>query len=67
PWDTVTEYQMPVAAWRKMIEMHYPHRGWVALQSETVERLGQLKAARGNHTIEQTVTELLDEAEKEGG
>ena len=63
PWDTVAEYQMPVATWRKMIDMHYPHRGWVALESDTVERLGRLKAARGSHTIDQTVAELLDEAE----
>jgi len=64
PWDTVAEYKMPVTAWREMIELHYPHRGWVALQAETVERLGRLKAARGQHTIEQTLCELLDEAEK---
>lgn len=63
PWDTVADYQMPVATWREMIDAHYPHRGWVALDASTVERLGRLKGDRGNHTIDQTVSELLDEAE----
>ena len=66
PWDTAAEYRMPVATWREMIERHYPDRGWVALDSGTVDRLGRLKAARGNHTIDQTVGELLDEAEEKG-
>ena len=34
PWDTVADYQMPVAAWREMIDSHYPHRGWVALDAD---------------------------------
>ncbi len=46
PWDTVADYQMPVEAWRAMIDAHYPHRGWVALDAGTVERLGRLKGAR---------------------
>lgn len=64
PWDTVAEYSMPVSAWRQMIEAHYPHRGWVALEAATADRLNRLKAARGRHTIEQTVSELLDAAER---
>ena len=67
PWDTVADYQMPVEAWRAMIDEHYPRRSWVALDTGTVDRLGKLKGARGNHTIDQTVSELLDEAELEGG
>ena len=65
PWDTVAEYNMPVAAWRTMIDRHYPNRGWVALDAGTAERLGRLKAGRGLHTVDQTVNELLDEAERE--
>lgn len=64
PWDTVAEYSMPVAAWRQMIDAHYPNRGWVALDADTADRLSRLKAARGRHTIDQTVAELLDEAER---
>ena len=67
PWDTVAEYRMPVSAWRRMIEMHYPHRGWVALEPETVERLNRLKGARGEHTIDRTVASMLDEAEGAAG
>ncbi|CAN5597291.1 DUF6084 family protein [soil metagenome] len=66
PWDTIADYAMPVSAWRAMIDEHYPHRGWVALDAQTVERLGRLKGDRGNHTIDQTVTELIDEAEGKG-
>ena len=63
PWDTVADYQMPVAAWREMIDSHYPHRGWVALDADTVESARPAQGDRGSHTIDQTVSELLDEAE----
>lgn len=63
PWDTVADYQMPVATWKQMIDLYYPYRGWVPLHSETMERLERFKAERGRHTFDETIAELLRESE----
>ncbi len=61
PWDCSSRFSMPVAAWREMMEAHYPFRGWVALDRTTVERLEHVKAERALPTIDATVAELLDD------
>jgi Family of unknown function (DUF6084) len=61
PWDRSTRFRMPVAVWRRMIEAHYPFRGWVPVHTETLERLRVRKAERGLPTFDATIEELLDE------
>ena len=62
PWDCSTRFAMPVEAWRTMIDAHYPYRSWVALDRSTVERLGEVKAARALPSFDAAVGALLDEA-----
>jgi hypothetical protein len=61
PWDRSVRYRMPVEAWRRMIDEHYPLRRWIALDADTVERLAQRRAARGLPTFDALIDELLDE------
>lgn len=61
PWECSTRYAMPVATWKEMIEHYYPRTGWVALGAETLEALSARKAARGLHSFDATVSELLTE------
>lgn len=65
PWDCTTRFQMPVAAWRAMIEASYPFRSWVALDRATIERLERRKAERALPTFDATVGELLDAAPRD--
>ena len=64
PWDTDATFQMPLATWKEMIDAYYPYRGWLPLQRETLEVLRRRKAERGLPTYDQTVVELLEEAEE---
>ena len=62
PWECSTRYAMPLATWREMIEHYYSGTGWVALGDDTLESLSRRKAARGLHSFDATVAQLLREA-----
>jgi hypothetical protein len=59
PWDLSTSFRMPVEAWRRMIEIHYPFRGWVPLHTETIDALRRFKTQRGLPTFDVAVERLL--------
>jgi uncharacterized protein DUF6084 len=63
PWDCSVRYAMPVEAWRRMIEAHYPFRRWIPLDPATVERLADLRAARGLPTFDACIDALLEREE----
>jgi uncharacterized protein DUF6084 len=63
PWDCSVRYSMPIAAWRRMIEDHYPFRRWIALDPDTVDRLARRRAARGLPSFDACLDELLAEAD----
>jgi hypothetical protein len=63
PWDTVANYRMPLGVWKEMIDAYYPYRAWLPLQRETLDRLRKRKSERGLPTYDQTLLELLEEAE----
>jgi hypothetical protein len=60
PWSCTTEFRLPVATWRELIDRYYPHSGWVALGRQTLDALQREKARRGLPTIDACVAELLD-------
>lgn len=60
PWDTDAQFRMPVSAWRRMIDEHYPQGSWVRLQKETLARLHAWRGERGMPTFDAAVTALLD-------
>lgn len=62
PWECTARYAMPIATWREMIEHYYMGTGWVALGDDTLEALSRRKAARGQHSFDATVAELMREA-----
>jgi hypothetical protein len=59
PWRCSAEFRMPVAVWRELIDHYYPQKGWIALQSDTLDALAREKARRGLPTFDATVRELL--------
>ena len=61
PWDCNARFGMPVEAWRRMIEAHYPFRRWMALDAHTFERVARLRAERGLPTFDATIEALLPE------
>jgi hypothetical protein len=59
PWTKSIDFRMPVSVWRETIEHYYPNTAWVALRSQTLERLQQAKLARGLPTLDATLDALL--------
>lgn len=63
PWDRSSRFGLPVEVWRETIDVHYPFRGWVPADKQTIARLERLKERRGLPTFDATLTDLLEEAE----
>ena len=63
PWSATTEFRLPVATWRELIERYYPATAWAVLRTDTLERLQREKARRGLPTVDACVAELLEQVE----
>jgi hypothetical protein len=61
PWSCSTTWRMPIATWRSLMRRHYPGRGWVALQADTVERLLQYRRDHGLHSFDACVERMLQD------
>jgi hypothetical protein len=61
PWTKSIDFRMPVSVWRETVEQHYPNTAWVAVRSETFERLQQRKRELGVATLDACVERLLDD------
>jgi hypothetical protein len=65
PWSKEAAYSMPVAAWERLMKIHYPDGDWIRLGSATLERLYRYKRSKGVLAFEDAVAALLDEATTE--
>ena len=59
PWSCSAAHRLPVATWRELMAAHYPGGGWVRLESATLDRLAERKAAGGLPSYDATISELL--------
>lgn len=59
PWDREDHYDMPVSVWRGLIDLHYPHTGWIRLHHDTIDALVDYRARHGLLGLDDTVTALL--------
>jgi Family of unknown function (DUF6084) len=59
PWDREDHYDLPVSAWRDLMQLHYPNTGWLRLQRDTLDALAEFKSARGLLGYDDAVTTLL--------
>ena len=64
PWDCSVRFAMPVEAWKGAVAEAYPYRGWIPLDTATIERLQELKTDRGLPTFDAAVEQLLDERDE---
>jgi len=58
-WSSEAAYRLPVATWRRMMDLHYPNSAWLSLRRDLFDRLLQFKAENGLATWEQTMERLL--------
>lgn len=59
PWDCEDRHDLPVSQWRDLIEAHYPGKGWVRLDHDTIAALAAYKARRGLLDLDAAVASLL--------
>ncbi|BBZ34520.1 DUF6084 family protein [Mycolicibacterium confluentis] len=59
PWHCDDHYDMPVSVWRTLIATHFPDRGWVRLEHDTIAALASYKSQRGLLNLDDAVASLL--------
>jgi hypothetical protein len=59
PWSAVTRFDLPWEVWRDAMRGYYPTGGWVALESDTMDRLTAYRADHGLKSYDQVIKDLL--------
>jgi hypothetical protein len=59
-WSLEATHDLPVSAWRELMDHFYPNAGWIRLDRESISALVRYKGERGLTTWEQVVSSLLD-------
>ena len=62
PWHKETEYGLPVATWKQMMDQYFPGSAWLRLRRETVDALGEFKSRASLLGWDDAVLELLRKA-----
>ena len=62
PWSTSASYKLPVATWKAMIKHHHGESGFALLHNDTIDQVLKYKRARGLHSIDACVLDLLERA-----
>jgi len=60
PWSTSASYRMPVTTWKAMIKHHHGESGFALLHNDTIQSLKRYKRARGLHSFDACVVDLLE-------
>ncbi len=63
-WSKEAGYDLPVTAWRSMMDAYYPNSAWLCLRQDAFDRLAAYKSRRGLATWEQALESLLAGAEE---
>jgi hypothetical protein len=59
PWDCEASYALPIRVWQEMIELNYPHTGWLRLDRDVIDAVARYRADRGLTSWDATVESLL--------
>jgi hypothetical protein len=59
PWNCEGEYKLPVATWKRMMDLYYTNTAWMHLRRDVFERLLAYKTLHGIPTWEQTIERML--------
>ena len=62
PWECESKFDIPVSAWKDMINHYFPNTGWLRLSRDTIDSLAYYKSVRGLTTWEATMESLLAKA-----
>jgi hypothetical protein len=60
-WEKECVYRMPVAAWREMMDHHYPDTAWIAMRRDLFGQLYEFKRREGLASWDDVIARLLSE------
>ena len=63
-WSKEAGWQLPVSAWKSMMEMYYPNSAWLCVRKDVFDRLAAYKSRQGLPTWDQALEALLPSAEE---
>lgn len=64
PWQKSASVRLPVGEWRRMMDAFFPDSGWLRLQRDTLDSLGEYKNRHALPTWEHAIRALLAAAEQ---
>ena len=47
PWHKECTFPLPVATWRRTVDLYWPGGGWIRVRTDTLDALQAYKAAHG--------------------
>lgn len=59
PWDREAGYDLPVAAWRSLMDAFFPNQGWLRLDRDVLAALARYKATHGLISWDAAIEGLL--------
>jgi hypothetical protein len=62
-WEKESNFRLPVATWKQMMNIYYPNSAWLCLQKDVFDRLYRYKSERAMSSWEQALESLLASAE----
>jgi len=62
PWDREAGYDLPVAAWRELIQHYFPNSGWIRVDHDVLQALAHYRSTLGLTSWETTLETLLQRA-----
>jgi hypothetical protein len=64
PWDREAHFQLPVDAWRGLMDLYYPNSAWLSVRRDVFDRLYHYKSRHGLPTWEEALDRLLQSSEQ---
>ena len=65
-WSLEARCRLPVATWRRLMDLYFPGAGWIRLDRDSIDALARHRSARGLTSWEETVADLLPAQVVEG-
>lgn len=59
PWDAEGRYDLPVSVWHELVATHFPAKGWIRLDHDSIAELEEFRSRRGLISWEETIDLLL--------
>jgi Family of unknown function (DUF6084) len=63
-WEKEVNYRLPIAVWKRTMDLYFPNSNWLCLRRDVFDRFYQFKTRHGLTTWEQALELLLEEEEK---